>query len=232
MKLLGANNIVITPIVEQKEGKVDKDDGKKDVEEVHAGPHLPRRARRSRRRFPTSRATSSEVVVNSVITREGHHRSGKIVGVDSSYFDVMNLKLAEGGDVRAAALRGGVAGGDHRAGREVALLHDARTRSASTIKVGNRVAHRRRRARGSQGLGGDGEGSRHSRREHGRLHPAADDAAALSQSRRGHAAGDGARGAAQRSTPPIPPRPTTSAPRSATITSSTRSSCRSTSRAP
>src|SRR5436305_10839530 len=30
MKLLGANNIVITPIVEQKEGKVaEKDDGKK-----------------------------------------------------------------------------------------------------------------------------------------------------------------------------------------------------------
>src|SRR5262249_5361510 len=40
---------------------------------------------------------SSEVVINSVITREGHHRSGKIVGVDSSYFDVMNLKLDEGG---------------------------------------------------------------------------------------------------------------------------------------
>src|SRR4051795_2018006 len=28
MKLLGANNIVITPIVEQKEGKVDKDEKK------------------------------------------------------------------------------------------------------------------------------------------------------------------------------------------------------------
>src|SRR5689334_13361321 len=28
MKLLGANNIVVTPIVEQKEGKVDRDDKK------------------------------------------------------------------------------------------------------------------------------------------------------------------------------------------------------------
>src|SRR6266481_4839242 len=28
MRLLGANNIVVTPIVEQKEGKVDKDDKK------------------------------------------------------------------------------------------------------------------------------------------------------------------------------------------------------------
>src|SRR3954464_4956290 len=29
MKLLGANNIVVTPVVEQQEGKVEKDDGKK-----------------------------------------------------------------------------------------------------------------------------------------------------------------------------------------------------------
>ena len=43
-------------------------------------------------------------MVNSVITREGHHRSGKIVGVDSSYFDVMNLKLAEGADFAPSAL--------------------------------------------------------------------------------------------------------------------------------
>jgi putative ABC transport system permease protein len=42
------------------------------------------------------RATSSEIVLNTVITREGHHRSGKVVGVDSNYFDVMNLKLDEG----------------------------------------------------------------------------------------------------------------------------------------
>src|SRR3954464_8879051 len=29
MKLLGANNVVVTPLVEQKEGKVEKDDAKK-----------------------------------------------------------------------------------------------------------------------------------------------------------------------------------------------------------
>jgi putative ABC transport system permease protein len=40
-------------------------------------------------------------VVNSVITREAHHRSGKIVGVDSSYFAVMNLKIAEGASFAA-----------------------------------------------------------------------------------------------------------------------------------
>ena len=106
MKLLGANNIVITPIVEQKEGKVDNDPtAKKDAKRFTPGlSYLDAEA--IRRTIPDVGATSSEVVVNSVITREGHHRSGKIVGVDSSYFDVMNLKLDEGAQLRAATLRG------------------------------------------------------------------------------------------------------------------------------
>src|SRR5690242_13652548 len=95
MKLLGANNIVVTPIVEQKEGKVEKDDGKKQTKKFTPGlTYLDAQAIRGS--IPNVAAASSEVVVNSVITREGHHRSGKLVGVDSSYFDVMNLRLVEG----------------------------------------------------------------------------------------------------------------------------------------
>ena len=59
MKLLGANNIVITPIVEQTEGKVEKDDTKKQSKKYTPGsptsmrwrsrnhPDVPRRAPRS-----------------------------------------------------------------------------------------------------------------------------------------------------------------------------------------
>jgi putative ABC transport system permease protein len=95
MRLLGANNIVITPIVEQKEGKVEKDDTKKQAKRFTPGlTFLDAQSIKSV--IPDIAATSSEIVVNSVITREGLHRSGKIVGVDSSYFDVMNLKIAEG----------------------------------------------------------------------------------------------------------------------------------------
>src|SRR6185503_14986760 len=102
MKMLGANNIVITPIVEQKEGKVDNDpSAKKESKRFTPGlSYLDAEAIRAG--IPEVGATSSEVVVNSVITREGYHRSGKIVGVDSSYFDVMNLKLAEGGRFTSA----------------------------------------------------------------------------------------------------------------------------------
>src|SRR5512138_1598816 len=84
MRLLGANNIVVTPLVEQKEGKVDKDDKKESKRFTPGLTYLDAQAIRNE--IPDVAATSSEVVVNSVITREGHHRSGKIVGVDSSYF--------------------------------------------------------------------------------------------------------------------------------------------------
>ena len=100
MKLLGANNVVITPIVEQKEGKVEKDDGKKQTKKFSPGlSYLDAQA--IKRTIPAVAATSGEVVVNSVITREGRHRSGKVVGVDSTYFRVMNLRLGEGGGFAA-----------------------------------------------------------------------------------------------------------------------------------
>jgi putative ABC transport system permease protein len=95
MKLLGANNVVITPIVEQQEGRVEKDDGKQEAKKFSPGLTY-QDARAIATTIPAVGATSSEVVVNSVITREGRHRSGKVVGVDSSYFAMMNLRLAEG----------------------------------------------------------------------------------------------------------------------------------------
>src|SRR5436190_23255857 len=73
MKLLGANNIIITPIIQQKEGKVEKDDGKKQSKKFSPGlSYLDAQA--IKRSIPAVAATSGEVVVNSVITREGHHR--------------------------------------------------------------------------------------------------------------------------------------------------------------
>src|SRR5947209_20060336 len=59
MKLLGANNIVITPIVEQKEGKVEKDDTKKQSKKFTPGlTYLDAKAIRST--IPAIAATSSE----------------------------------------------------------------------------------------------------------------------------------------------------------------------------
>jgi len=95
MRLLGANNIVVTPLVEQKEGKVaDKDDKKESKRFTPGLTYLD--AESISEIIPDVSATSSEVVVNTVLTREGLHRSGKVVGVDSSYFRLLNLHLAQG----------------------------------------------------------------------------------------------------------------------------------------
>jgi putative ABC transport system permease protein len=96
MKLLGANNIVITPIVQQKEGNVGKDEEAK-KESKRFTPGLSwLDAQAIGRSIPEVSNVSSEVVVNTVITREGHHRTAKLVGVDSNYFEVMNLQVAQG----------------------------------------------------------------------------------------------------------------------------------------
>ncbi|AHG88856.1 protein of unknown function DUF214 [Gemmatirosa kalamazoonensis] len=41
-------------------------------------------------------SVSAELALNSMATREGHRRSVKLVGVDTTYFDAFNLQIAEG----------------------------------------------------------------------------------------------------------------------------------------
>ncbi len=149
MKLLGANNVVITPLVEQKEGKIEKDDGKKQSKKFTPGlTYLDAVAIKSA--IPAVGATSSEVVVNGVISRQGHHRSGKVVGVDPSYFDVMNLHLGRGANFSPVHFSGAA---------PVAIIgQGVKSRFFTTedpiggsVKVGTR---RRRAARARPGRGG------------------------------------------------------------------------------
>ena len=94
MRLLGANSIVITPIVEQQEGKA-KDEVDKKPRKYTPGL-TTRDAEAIAQVVPHVEATSAEVVLNTLITREGSRRSGKVVGVDTSYFRLTNLELVEG----------------------------------------------------------------------------------------------------------------------------------------
>ena len=94
MRLLGSNSIIITPIVEQQEGKA-KDEGEKKPKKYTPGL-TEQDAAAIRAVVPHVDATSGEVVVNTLITREGNRRSGKVVGVDTAYFRLTNLELAAG----------------------------------------------------------------------------------------------------------------------------------------
>jgi putative ABC transport system permease protein len=94
MRLLGSNNVVIAPLVEQKEGKVEEQPAKQ-VKKFSPGLTYAD-AQAIARIIPAVEATSAEIVVNTSLTREGHHRSGKVVGVDTTYFRLTNLVLGRG----------------------------------------------------------------------------------------------------------------------------------------
>ena len=123
MRLLGSNNIVVTPLVEQKEEVAAKEEGKKDPKRYTPGLTY-RDADAIRAIIPHVEMTSAEIVLNSLITREGRRRSGKVVGVDTSYFRLLNLGLAQGDWFSDAQVS---------AGRPVAIIgHGIRSRFFTT----------------------------------------------------------------------------------------------------
>jgi putative ABC transport system permease protein len=93
LRLLGSNNVMIVPLVEQKEGPAKEEDHKAVKKYT---PGLTYADAKAIARLPSVEATSAEVVLNTSITREGHRRSGKLVGVDTSYFRLTNLELGSG----------------------------------------------------------------------------------------------------------------------------------------
>jgi len=94
MRLLGTNNIVVQPVVEQKEGPAtDKEEEK--TKRFSPGLTLLD-ARSIAAVIPQVQAASPEIVLNTMITREGQRRSGKLVGVDRTYFELFNLQLGSG----------------------------------------------------------------------------------------------------------------------------------------
>jgi len=94
MRLLGSNNVIVAPLVEQKEEEA-KDAPKKEVKRFSPGLSYAD-AEAIRGVIPQVEATSAEIVLNTTLTREGRRRSGKLVAVDTEYFRMMNLELAEG----------------------------------------------------------------------------------------------------------------------------------------
>jgi putative ABC transport system permease protein len=94
MRLLGTNNVIITPLTEQKEEDA-KDDGDKQPKRYSPGlTYLD--ARSIAAVIPSVTSASAEVTLETLITREGRRRSGKVVGVDTTYFGALNLGLASG----------------------------------------------------------------------------------------------------------------------------------------
>jgi putative ABC transport system permease protein len=97
MKLLGSNNIIITPLVEQEEGTTKEDDQSKKNEKKRFSPGLTLQDALSIQKIvPGVAFVSPEVVVETIVIREGMKRTGKLVGVDSIYFATSTFELERG----------------------------------------------------------------------------------------------------------------------------------------
>lgn len=97
MKLLGVNNVIITPVIEQEEGKVEEDDLAKKTEKKKFSPGLTiEDGAGILATIPGVEFVSPEVVVETMVVREGLKRTSKLVGVDSIYFATTDFELERG----------------------------------------------------------------------------------------------------------------------------------------
>jgi len=96
IKLVGVNNIVVKPIIEQKEEKLNEQaGGKKEKKKFSPGLTI-RDVHSIRRTIPGLSRISPEIILNTYVIRNGIRRSAKIVGVEPSYFEIYDFQLAEG----------------------------------------------------------------------------------------------------------------------------------------
>jgi putative ABC transport system permease protein len=97
IKLVGVNNIIIEPIVEQIEEEVDAAGAGPSVEKNKYSPGLRMLdVEAIKAAVPGVQRVSPEVVVDTHIVKSGLRRSAKLVGVTPEYFEVTNFNLREG----------------------------------------------------------------------------------------------------------------------------------------
>lgn len=95
MELLGTNNVIIQPVVEQSE--VNLEEGGSSQSNNKFSPGLTLYDLESiREHIPEIEKLSPEIVYDTHFIREARMRSGKLVGVNSDYFDISNLEIVEG----------------------------------------------------------------------------------------------------------------------------------------
>jgi putative ABC transport system permease protein len=95
IKLVGVNNIVVKPIIEQKEEKIEEQVGKKEKKKFSPGLTI-RDVKSIQTTIPGLTKLSPEIILDTYVIRKGYRRSAKLVGVEPSYFEIYNFELQDG----------------------------------------------------------------------------------------------------------------------------------------
>ncbi|MCL6261612.1 ABC transporter permease [Aquiflexum sp. TKW24L] len=107
IRLVGVNNIVITPVVNQEEQNLAE---QSDLEEERSkfSPGLKLDDVQSiRKMIPGIKNISPEIVIETNLVKSGIRRSAKLVGVTPAYFEVLDFHLREGKMFTESNLRNG-----------------------------------------------------------------------------------------------------------------------------
>ena len=96
IKLVGVNNIVISPIVQtEDEEKTTQNNGEKEKRKYSPGLSMSD-IRAIEQHIQTVKNISPEISMNSYVVQHGVRESAKIIGVSSQYFNIYNLNLDYG----------------------------------------------------------------------------------------------------------------------------------------
>lgn len=106
IKLVGVNNIVVKPIIEQEEEKIEEGPGKREKKKFSPGLTL-RDVKSIQKALPVAARLSPEIILETNLIKNGIRRSAKLVGVEPVYFSIFNFELAEGTGFNDEQLRTG-----------------------------------------------------------------------------------------------------------------------------
>lgn len=95
IKLVGVNNIVISPVFEQEEEEVSPLDNRTEDKNFSTGLTLDD-AQSIKKIISGIDKISPEILIETQIIKNGLRRSAKLVGVENSYFDISNFELLNG----------------------------------------------------------------------------------------------------------------------------------------
>ncbi len=95
MKLVGVNNIVIQPVVEQSEEQVGDEEAGKQKKKFSPGLNS-QDLEAIKEMIPGIKKISPEIMLDTYLINNGIRRTAKLVGVEPNYFDLFNFNLYKG----------------------------------------------------------------------------------------------------------------------------------------
>jgi len=96
LELVGVNNIVVTPIIDEGDAEVDENEGENNSGERFSKGLDILDAKSIIEHIPSVKLVSTEIILDTYIINEGKQNSVKLVGVSDSFFESSNISIENG----------------------------------------------------------------------------------------------------------------------------------------